>query len=125
MNYWVQSSTWMGGFDMAVLEEAALAMAQSTIQNAMNDSGLNRSELARRMECDRSFVSRMLSGGHNLTIKTMAKSLAACGFEIRFQPVPIVWNWANIHKPSSVQPAESGQYPADTRGVGRVVPAFA
>ncbi len=73
--------------DIEVLEEAALAMAQSVIQNAIGESGITRAEVARRMERDRSIISRMLSGSHNLTVKTMARSLAACGFEVRFELV--------------------------------------
>ena len=99
MNYWVQSSTW-NRVDFGVLEESALAMAQSTIQNAIGESRISRAELARRMQCDRSFVSRMLRGGHNLTIRTMARSLAACGFEVRFQPMLIEWNWVEPPRPS-------------------------
>jgi transcriptional regulator with XRE-family HTH domain len=98
--------------DIEVLEEAALAMAQSVIQNAMTESGIKQSEVARRMERDRSFVSRMLSGNHNLTIKTMARSLAACGFEVRFERVPITSNW--IEAPASITRKETarprGQY---------------
>jgi transcriptional regulator with XRE-family HTH domain len=95
--------------DIEVLEESALAMAQSTIQNAINESGLSRADLARKMDCDRSFISRILNGNHNLTIKTMARSMAACGFEVRFQPVRIEWNW--VSQPVSLeeeQPANAG-----------------
>jgi hypothetical protein len=109
MNYWVQSSTWSEQVDIDVLEESALAMAQSTIQKAINESGVSRSDLARRMQCHRSFVSRMLTGSHNLTVKTMARSLAACGFEVRFQAVPIEWTWAN--PPTQIEeevPANAG-----------------
>ena len=98
--------------DIEVLEEAALAMAQSVIQNAIDESGVTRAEMARRMDRDRSFVSRMLSGSHNLTVKTMARSLAACGFEVRFERVPITSNW--IEAPVLVNKKEAarsrGQY---------------
>jgi hypothetical protein len=126
MNYWVQSGTWTKGADIEVLEESALAMAQSTIQNAINESGLNRAELARRMQCDRSLVSRMLTGGHNLTIKTMARSMAACGFEVRFQPVRIEWNWVDEPAPPEKElPANAGSTTSTLGSVGIVVPAFA
>lgn len=92
MIYWATSST-RPEVDIEVLEESALAMAQATIQNAINESRISRAEMARRMNCHRSFISRMLSGSHNLTVKTMARSMAACGFEVRFQSVPIEWNW--------------------------------
>jgi len=78
--------------DLEVLEESALFMAQATIQNAINEAGLSRSELANKMDCPRSFVSRMMSGKHNLTIRTMARAILACGFEVGFSRTPIVWS---------------------------------
>lgn len=91
MNEWMKSS--QVRVDPEVLEETALAMAQATIQNAINQTDINRAELARKMNRPRSFVSRMLSGRHNLTIKTMARALAACGLEVRFSTTPVEWNW--------------------------------
>lgn len=82
--------------DFEILEESALAMAQSTIQNAINDAVISQADLARKMGRNRSIVSRILSGNHNLTVKTMARSLAACGFEVRFERVPIEWNWKSV-----------------------------
>lgn len=99
MNEWVKC---MGSqIDVEVLEESALAMAQSTIQNAINQAGISRADLARNMECSRSFISRMLGGNHNLTIKTMARALASCGVEVRFNTIPTVWNWATESNTSS------------------------
>jgi len=85
--------------DVDVLEEAALAMAQAVIQNAINRSGISRAELARRLKRQRSFVSRMLSGDHNLTVKTMARALAACGEEVRLGSERINWNWPQLEHP--------------------------
>lgn len=124
MSHWIRQIGTK--IDVEVLEESALAQAQSTIQNAIDQAAISRADLARRMERDRSFVSRMLSGSHNLTIKTMARSLAACGFEVRFQHVPVVWNW-RIRGPSvseSVLPAHAGStmLAADSPA-GIVVPA--
>jgi transcriptional regulator with XRE-family HTH domain len=94
MSHWI--SKLRNPIDFEVLEESALAMAQSVIQNAINDAQLSQSDLSRRMRCNRSVVSRILNGNHNLTIKTMARALAACGSEVRFQAVPIEWNWSAI-----------------------------
>ena len=106
MNHWVHAAS---PIDVEVLEESALAMAQATIQNAIDEADLSRAELARRMECNRSFISRMLSGSHNLTIKTMARSLAACGVEVRFERVPIAWNWVSAPAtPANALPANAG-----------------
>lgn len=71
-----------------VLAESALAMAQATICAAMRESQITKAHLARRMGCPRSFVSRMLGGSHNLTVKTFARAMAACGYELRFEKVP-------------------------------------
>jgi hypothetical protein len=122
--FWTQSST-RTDVDIGVLEESALAMAQATIQNVMDESGVSKAELARRMECDRSFVTRMLTGSHNLTVKTMAKSLAVCGFEVRFQPVPIAWNWVNPPVPIEEEvPANAGTTMFIRQRVAIVVPAL-
>lgn len=79
--------------DLEVLSETALAMAQATIQRAVDESEISRAELARKMDRPRSYVTRIMSGSHNLTVKTMARSLAACGYEIDFGLVPVRWNW--------------------------------
>lgn len=108
MSHWVER---VGSqIDVEVLEESALAMAQSTIQNAIDEAHITRADLANKMDCHRSVVTRMLSGSHNLTIKTMSRALAACGFEARFQRVPIVWYWGALApKPTQkALPAHAG-----------------
>lgn len=90
MNHWIVRHEEP---DLEVLEESALFMAQATIQNAINDAGLSRADLAKKMNCPRSFISRMMSGRHNLTVRTMARAMLACGFEVGFSRTPIVWNW--------------------------------
>jgi hypothetical protein len=84
--------------DLEILEEAALAMAQATIQNALTRSGLSRAEFARRLNRPRSFVSRMLSGDHNLTLRTMARALLVCGYEVRFGSEPLNWHWPQVER---------------------------
>ena len=123
MTHWVELTN--APIDVGVLEEAALAMAQSTIQNAIHGAGITRADLARKMDCPRSFVSRMLNGNHNLTVKTMARSLAACGFEVRFQRVPIMWNW-RTQAPKQYEetlPAQAGSTIPISDSVGIVVSA--
>ena len=59
------------------------AMAQSTLVTAMGRAGLSRAELARRLGMkSASGITRLLSG-HNLTLKTLARALHVCGFEIK------------------------------------------
>jgi len=75
------------------------------------------------MERNRSFVSRMLSGSHNLTVKTMARSLAACGFEVRFERVPIASNWMEAPAPSStkIPPAHAAVLSSPRSQAGKVL----
>jgi transcriptional regulator with XRE-family HTH domain len=94
--------------DLEVLEESALATAQATIQGAIDAAHLSRAELARKMGCKRSFVSRMLSGDHNLTIRTMARATLACGFEIEMKRKPICWNWVSEELATTGVPAKAG-----------------
>lgn len=92
---WIaQTSPAYAPVDLDVLQESTLSMAQSTIQNAMDDAELKPAQLARNMGQHRSFVSRMLSGRHNLTVKTMALALAGCGFRLQFGYVPLQSGWA-------------------------------
>jgi hypothetical protein len=119
--------------DAELLEEAALAMAQSTIQNAITKAGINKAELARKMDRPRSFISLMLSGRHNLTVKTMSRAMTACGFEIRFSCVPIAWSWKTkiptqpVITPHEEQvPAQAGTpMPVSEQLTGIAVPTLA
>lgn len=125
MSHWIGNAT--SQIDVEVLEESAIAMAQSTIYNAMESAGISRSDLARRMECNRSLVTRILSGSHNLTVKTMARALGVCGFEVRFQYVPVVWNWnSDAHVPiEDALPAHAGSTKAADCEAALVVPVAA
>lgn len=95
--------------DVEVLEESALAMAQATIQNAINEAQISKADMARAMQISRSGITRMLSGSHNLTIKTMARALAGCGREVRFETVPIEWHWQAVPQtPAEALPTNVG-----------------
>ncbi len=110
MNNWSPQNDKVGAeIDPEILEESALAGAQASIQIAMNRSGLKPSELADKMGRPRSFISRMLSGGHNLTVRTLSRALAACGFEPNFELKPIHWGWSiPAENPAATVPASAG-----------------
>jgi plasmid maintenance system antidote protein VapI len=116
MTQWVTPRQETQPVDVEILEEAALVTAQATIQNAIEQAHLSRADLARSMGRPRSFVSRMLSGNHNLTIRTMARALAACGLEAHFSYGPIMWGWVQPEMP----PQGCDQVPAQA---GTPVPA--
>jgi hypothetical protein len=96
------SEPWISGHDepdLEILSESALAMAQATIQNAMDEAKLSKADLARKIDRPRSYVTRILNGSHNLTVKTMARTLLACGYELQLGLTPIKWYWVRDAEP--------------------------
>jgi len=124
MSQWMGRNAQKKAVELAVLQESALAMAQATIQNAIDESGIKRSELAEKMGRPRSDISRMLSGSHGLTIKTFALALAACGRELRFVSLPIQWGWVQeepLDHRCEVVPTEGGQFYGNPRPTSVVI----
>lgn len=66
-------------------QEAALARARNIIQDAMDASGITKAQLARRLGVKPGYITRFLQGGSNLTIRTLARALASCGFEFNLK----------------------------------------
>jgi hypothetical protein len=64
-----------------LVEESALNQAQLLLERCVESSGVSRRELQRRagMSVD---IPHILC--NNFTVKTMAKLLFACGYEVRF-----------------------------------------
>ena len=63
-------------------EDLAIVMGSQAIAKAMEIAGLSRAALAERLDCHKSFVTRVLSGPQNVTLTTLGSFLWACGFEI-------------------------------------------
>lgn len=55
---------------------------------ALNDEGVTRAELARRLERSPSFVSQLLAGGRNLTLRTIADVSDALSLQASFVLTP-------------------------------------
>ena len=75
--------------------EISLALAQATMQQAIDASGLDRGTVAMRF-CDSprrrwaaGHLNRLLGGDCDLTVRDMGKLLAICGVEARFERIPI------------------------------------
>ena len=74
--------------------EIALAMAQASMQRAIDSSGLDRDTVAMRF-CDSprkrwsiAHLKGILAGDCDLTIRDMGRLFAICGFEARFERIP-------------------------------------
>jgi transcriptional regulator with XRE-family HTH domain len=50
--------------------------------NAMDEQGVSRAELARRLGTSQAYVTRVLRGNANFTLKTMNKLAFALGLEL-------------------------------------------
>lgn len=68
-------------------EELILEVAE-TISQAMEREGVTKAELARRLGKTKGFVSQILAGGRNLTLRTIADVTDALGYKISIQALP-------------------------------------
>lgn len=55
----------------------------------MEEKGVSRAELARRIGVNRSYITRILNENANLTVETMVKIVTALGMKIDLITVPI------------------------------------
>jgi len=65
--------------------EGLLADVQLSIQEAMLDRGVSRSELARRLGCSPANVTQLLSEDANLTVQTVARIFHRLGMKCEFR----------------------------------------
>lgn len=63
--------------DMSIVQMERIA---SDLVFLLKHSGLNRSELAKKLGCEKSRVTRVLSGDENLTIKTLTSVSESLGY---------------------------------------------
>ena len=66
--------------------EAALAMVQSTIQNAIDKSGKTHAEIETTLCVPRGYLCKNMRGDARVTVYEVGRILAACGFELRRFP---------------------------------------
>lgn len=64
-------------------EEAILDFTELVCE-IMNRDGVSRSELASRLGKSKGYVSQLLAGESNMTIRTMSDLMHALGFTLRF-----------------------------------------
>lgn len=62
--------------------EQAKSGASLLILRAMEEAGVSRAELARRLGSDNARVTRLLDGEQNLTLATLAETLCALGYRL-------------------------------------------
>jgi transcriptional regulator with XRE-family HTH domain len=70
-------------------QERAIHEVTELIESVMRAKGVSRSELASRMGREKSWITQMLDGESNKTIRTVADALAVLGCEFRGFATPI------------------------------------
>lgn len=63
-------------------EEGAILDFTEALHAAMEEQGVSRAELARRLGTSQAYVTRVLSGHANFTLKTMSKLAFALGMQL-------------------------------------------
>jgi transcriptional regulator with XRE-family HTH domain len=70
--------------DRKLLEqERAIVEITELICSIMEETGVTRSELAKRMQKHKSFVTQFLNGTRNMTIRTVSDALFCLGRELK------------------------------------------
>lgn len=70
-------------------EEYLFGEATDTVEALLESLGITRSELARRLGVTRGRVSQILSGGENLTLRTLGALGWALGIRFELAPTPM------------------------------------
>src|SRR5690348_11759657 len=86
MERWAQDAT--EERRMKFEQEGAILDATEAICRLMNERGVNRAELARRLNTTRGHVTQLLSGEHNLTLRKLSDIFYALGSGVTFQAIP-------------------------------------
>jgi transcriptional regulator with XRE-family HTH domain len=66
-------------------QEELILDATEALAQALRSSGLTQSELAARLGKTKGFVSQILGGGKNLTLRTLADVAGALGCKVQIQ----------------------------------------
>lgn len=76
-------------FDRDVEAEALIAQASDLIAETMQETGMSKSELARRLGVSRAHITQTLSGERNLTLRTIAEILYTLGRRLECHSLPL------------------------------------
>ncbi|MHB8382164.1 MAG: helix-turn-helix domain-containing protein [Candidatus Binataceae bacterium] len=82
-------------------QERLILEVTELLSAALEESGLTKSELARRLGKTKGFVSQLFSGGRNLTLRTISDVADALGVKISVEAK------SGAHKPQSAPRAMS------------------
>lgn len=105
--------------DPEAIAERALLVTAESICRAMEEQGLTRTELARRMGVSRQYVTRFLNAPANTTLETIARFAGAVGLEPQLTLRPHRTGKPRVTKPGT----SSRQSPSPARPARRIAAA--
>ena len=71
--------------------EALVAEASEVIASLMAEQNVSKADLARRLNKSRAWVTQLLSGKANITVRTLADVVYTLGAEVKLQAQPPSW----------------------------------
>ena len=73
-------------FARLLAQEELILEVTETLCALLEKEQVSRAELARRLGKSKGFVSQLLNGGRNLTLRTLADVLSVLGYKLKLQP---------------------------------------
>jgi transcriptional regulator with XRE-family HTH domain len=71
--------------------EALVVEASEQIARLMAEQSVSKADLARRLNKSRAWVTQLLSGKANMTVRTLAEVVYTLGAEVKLRAQPLSW----------------------------------
>lgn len=91
-------------------QERAILLATDEIYRAMKARGITKAELAKKIGRSKAYVSQVLSGSRNMTLRTLAEFAWACDQTVNIELSPSEGAGFILHGPSWRSAAESVRF---------------
>lgn len=90
-------------------QERLMLEVTELLTDVMERRGVTRVELARRLGKSKAFVTQVLRGRHNMTLRTLGDFAWALGVRLHLKASPeFAWtgiSWGQVHQPSLAEPS--------------------
>lgn len=85
MRSWVEQELNDPEAEREIQQERLVLDVTEAICEEMESRGISRADLARNLDTSRSYVTQLLSGSRNLTLRTLSDIAWACGARVQVQ----------------------------------------
>jgi transcriptional regulator with XRE-family HTH domain len=98
-------------FRKLLAREELILEVTETICNILDSEHISRKELADRLGKSKGFISQLLNGGRNLTLRTVADILHVLGYKVALKPDKLVTHRRHSNVIKFPQPQTTYQTP--------------